>query len=81
MPLQTAHRPTYVTTNALDCWRRRRPDLRCCIVVPHTQVLKVPALVRRCFRLARFCTQHQFGDSWQDQYPVQARSDEGGCLS
>jgi hypothetical protein len=62
MLLRAARRPTFVTINVLDFWRRLLPDPRFCIVcvaVPHTQALEVPALVRRLFRLTPFCTQRQ----------------------
>jgi len=62
MLLHAARRPTFVTINVLDFWRRIRPDPRfsiVCVAVPHTQALEVPALVRRLFRLAPFRTQHQ----------------------
>lgn len=62
MLLRTAHRPTFVTINALDFWRRILPDPRfciACVAVPHTQALEVPVLVHRFFRLAPFRTQRQ----------------------
>jgi len=62
MLLRAARRPTFVTINVLDFWRRLRPDPRFCIVcvaVPHTQALEVPVFVRRLFRLAPFRTQRQ----------------------
>ena len=48
MLLQASRRPTFVTINVLDFWRRLAPEARFCIVcvaVPHTRALEVPDLV------------------------------------
>lgn len=62
MLLRAARRPTFVTINVADFWRRVAPQTRFCIVcvaVPHTRALEVAALVRRLFALSPFRTQHQ----------------------
>lgn len=62
MLLRAARRPTFVTINVADFWRRVAPETRFCIVcvaVPHTRALEVAALVRRLFALSPFRTQHQ----------------------
>lgn len=62
MLLRAARRPTFVTMNVADFWRRVAPETRFCIVcvaVSHTRALEVSALVRRLFALPSFRTQHQ----------------------
>jgi hypothetical protein len=62
MLLRAARRPTFVTINVGDFWRRLPPDphfcLGCCAVAP-PQALEVPTLVRRLFQVAPFRTQRQ----------------------
>lgn len=50
--LARSDRPTFVTINTSDFWRRVRADSRCCIVnveLPNERALEVPLLVRRLF--------------------------------
>ena len=57
--LRAALRPTFVTINVADFWRRLAPDIRFCIAcfaVPHTQAQEVPDLLRRLFALEPFHT-------------------------
>jgi hypothetical protein len=60
MLMRAARRPTFVTINILDFWRRIPSDPRFCIAcfaVPHTRALEVPELLRQLFRLVPFRTQ------------------------
>lgn len=62
MLLRAARRPTFVTINVADFWRRLPADPRfcaVCVAVPHTQALEVPIFMRRFLRLAPFRTQRQ----------------------
>ena len=59
MLLRAVSRPTFVTINVADFWRRLAPDPRFCIVccaVPHTRVQEVPDLLRRALALEQFRT-------------------------
>ncbi len=56
---RAALRPTFVTINVADFWRRLAPDIRFCIAcfaVPHTRAQEVPDLLRRLFALEPFRT-------------------------
>ena len=62
MLLRASRRPTFVTINVPDFWRRLTPEARFCIVcvaVPHTRALEVPDLVRRLFALEPFRTRQK----------------------
>ena len=55
--LRAVSRPTFVTINVADFWRRLTPDPRFCIVccaVPHTRAQEVPELLRRVLALEPF---------------------------
>ena len=57
--LRAVSRPTFVTINVADFWRRMTPDPRFCIVccaVPHTRAQEVPELLRRVPALELFRT-------------------------
>jgi hypothetical protein len=57
--LQAVSRPTFVTINVADFWRRLAPDPRFCIVccaVPHTRAQEVSELLRRVLALEPFRT-------------------------
>jgi hypothetical protein len=59
MLLRVVSRPTFVTINVADFWRRVAPNPRFCIVccaVPHTRAQDVPDLVRRVLALEPFRT-------------------------
>ena len=59
MLLQAVSRPTFVTINVADFWRRLAPNPRFCIVccaVPHTRAQEVPDLLRRVLALEPFRT-------------------------
>jgi hypothetical protein len=59
MLLQAVSRPTFVTINVADFWRRLAPNSRFCIVccaVPHTRAQAVPDLLRRVLALEPFRT-------------------------
>jgi hypothetical protein len=59
MLLQAVSRPTFVTINVADFWRRLAPNHRFCIVccaVPHTRAQEVPDLLRRVLALEPFRT-------------------------
>jgi len=59
MLLRAAPRPTFVTINVADFWRRLTPDPRFCIVccaVPDTRAQEVPDLLRRVLALEPFRT-------------------------
>jgi hypothetical protein len=60
--LRAAPRPTFVTINVTDFWRRLAPDVRFCIAcfaVPHTRAEEIPDLLRRLFALAPLRTRSQ----------------------
>lgn len=63
--LRAAPRPTFVTINVADFWRRLVPDSRFCVVccaVPHTRTEEVSPLLRRLFALEPFRTRrHRLG--------------------
>jgi hypothetical protein len=65
MLLRAVSRPTFVTINVVDFWRRLTPDPRFCIVccaVPHTRAQEVPELLRRVLALEPFRTRsHRLG--------------------
>ena len=57
--LRAVSRPTFVTINVADFWRRLAPSSRFCIVccaVPHTRAQEVPDLLRRVLALEQFRT-------------------------
>ena len=57
--LRAVSRPTFVTINVADFWRRLAPDSRFCIVccaVSHTRAQEVPDLLRRVLTLEPFRT-------------------------
>jgi hypothetical protein len=57
--LRAVSRPTFVTINVADFWRRLAPNSRFCIVccaVPHTRAQEVPDLLRRVLALEPFRT-------------------------
>jgi hypothetical protein len=59
MLLRAVSRPTFVTINVADFWRRVASSPRFCIVccaVPHTRAQDVPDLVRRVLALEPFRT-------------------------
>jgi hypothetical protein len=59
MLLRAVSRPTFVTINVADFWRRLAPDHRFCIVcctIPHTRAQEVPELLRRVLALEPFRT-------------------------
>jgi len=59
MLLRAVSRPTFVTINVADFWRRLAPDSRFCMVccaVPHTRAQEVPDLLRRALALEPFRT-------------------------
>jgi len=59
MLLRAVSRPTFVTINVADFWRRLTPDPRFCIVccaVPDTRAQEVPDLLRRVLALEPFRT-------------------------
>jgi len=59
MLLRAVSRPTFVTINVADFWRRLAPNPRFCIVccaVPHTRAQEVPDLLRRVLALEPFRT-------------------------
>jgi hypothetical protein len=59
MLLQAVSRPTFVTINVADFWRRLAADPRFCIVccaVPHARTQEVPDLLRRVLALEPFRT-------------------------
>jgi hypothetical protein len=59
MLLRAASRPTFVTINVADFWRRLAPNPRFCIVccaVPHTPAQEVPDFLRRVLALEPFRT-------------------------
>jgi hypothetical protein len=83
MLLRAARRPTFVTINVGDFWRRLPPDPRfctVCIAVPHTRAQEVARLLRRLFGLIPFRTQRQRlgtiirGSARQGQYYTTATS-------
>jgi hypothetical protein len=52
-------RPTFVTTNVDDFWRRVAPDRRVCFVVlplPDERQHEIPGLLRRLFAVSGFST-------------------------
>lgn len=62
MLLRAAQRPTFVTLNVIDFWRRLVPDVRFCIAccaVPDRRVQEVPDLLRRFFALDIFRTRNR----------------------
>ena len=65
MLLRAASRPTFVTINIADFWRRLAPNPRFCIMccaVPHTRAQEVPDLLRRVLALEPFRTRsHRLG--------------------
>ena len=65
MLLRAVSRPTFVTINVADFWRRLAPDPRFCMVgcaVPHTRAQEVPDLLRRVLTLEPFRTRsHRLG--------------------
>jgi hypothetical protein len=59
MLLRAVSRPTFVTINVADFWRRLAPDPRFCIVccaVSYTRAQEVPELLRRVLALEPFRT-------------------------
>jgi hypothetical protein len=59
MLLRAVSRPTFVTINVTDFWRRVAPNARFCIVccaVPHTRAQDVSDLLRRVLALEPFRT-------------------------
>jgi hypothetical protein len=59
MLLRAVSRPTFVTINVADFWRRVAPSPRFCIVccaLPHTRAQDVPELVRWLLALEPFRT-------------------------
>ncbi len=60
--LRFAHRPTFVTINVADFWRRLAPDPRFAIVafaLPHARAQAIPDLLRRLFALEPFRTRRR----------------------
>ena len=60
--LRTARRPTFVTINVADFWRRLAPAPQfcmACFAVSHTRAQEVPGLLRRLFTLEQFRTRSQ----------------------
>ena len=60
--LRRARRPTFVTINVADFWRRLVPDRRfciACVAVPHTRAQEVSNLLRRLFALGPFRSRSQ----------------------
>jgi hypothetical protein len=60
--LRTVRRPTFVTINVADFWRRLAPALQfciACVAVAHTRAQEVPELLRRLFTLQQFRTSGQ----------------------
>jgi hypothetical protein len=59
MLLRAVSRPTFVTINVADFWRRLAPNPQFCIVccaVSHTRAQEVPDLLRRVLALEPFRT-------------------------
>jgi len=57
--LREAVKPTFVTINVTDFWKRVRPERNCCIItvaLQQDQGGEIPKLLRRLFRLPDFKT-------------------------